>query len=139
VLFVVRVSSDKQTLILAGEPTPPPRPDAGRTHTDNHPGTGTQLQRVTMLLVQGEYAAGTITADPSQAKAPAVPNNERVLLPSPAAVEGSAAVDAPAVSAQLLVPQPWSGRTLSPGAGEYARMQNLSGGSSRIQLIDTYA
>ena len=65
--FAVRVSSDKQTLILAGEATPPPRADAGRTDASRS-GRGSQLQRVTMLLVQGEYAAGTLAADSSPAK-----------------------------------------------------------------------
>jgi hypothetical protein len=138
VLFVVRVSSDKQTLILAGEPTPPRRPDAGRTDVDRA-GMGSQLQRVTMLLVQGEYAAGAPAADSSHAESSAVVDSERVPLPSPAAVEWPAPVDGPAVSAQFLVPQPVSGRALSSGAAEYARMQNSSGGSTRIQLIDTYA
>jgi hypothetical protein len=132
VLFAVRVSSDKQTLILAGEATPPSRADADRTYAGPS-GMGSQLQRVTMLLVQGEYAAGTLAADSSQAKFPAAADGGRVLAVS------AAAVDAPAVSARYLLPQPSPGRALSAGAAEYARMQNLSGGSTRSQLIDTYA
>jgi hypothetical protein len=127
--FAVRVSSDKQTLILAGEATPPPRADAGRS---GRSGMGSQLQRVTMLLVQGEYAAGTLAADSGPAKFLAT-DSERVLLPS------SAAVDAPAVPAQFPVPYPSSNRTLSAGAAAYARTQNFSGGGTRSQLIDTYA
>jgi hypothetical protein len=40
----VRVSSDNQTLILAGESSPPSA------------GAGRQLQRVRVLFVEGEYA-----------------------------------------------------------------------------------
>ncbi len=95
----MRVSSDKQTLILAGEATPPPRADVGRSAGDSS-GTGSPLRRLAMLLVQ---------------------------------------VDAPAVPPQGVVPHLSSGRALSAGAAEYARTQNLSAGSARIQLIDTYA
>ena len=130
--FAVRVSSDKQTLILAGEATPTPLADAGRTYTSRS-GMGSQLQRVTMLLVQGEYAASTLAADSSPAKFLAAADSERLLLPS------AAAVDAPAVSAQFVVPYPSSSRALSAGAAEYARTQNLSGGGRRSQLIDAYA
>jgi len=130
--FAVRVSSDKQTLILAGEANPPPHADAGRTYTSRS-GMGSQLQRVTMVLVQGEYSAGTPAADSSPAKFLAAADRERVMLPS------AAAVDAPAVSAQFVVPYPSSGRALSAGAAEYARMQNLSSAGTRRQLIDAYA
>jgi hypothetical protein len=132
VLFAVRVSSDKQTLILAGEATPPRRADADSTDAGGA-GVGSQLQRVTMLLVQGEYAAGTLAADSSQAKFLAAVDGGRVLGVS------AAAVDAPTVSVQCVLPHPSSGRDLSAGAAEYARMQNLSGGSTRSQFIDTYA
>jgi hypothetical protein len=128
--FAVRVSSDKQTLILAGEAAPPPRADAAR---NGRPGMGSQLRRVTMLLVQGEYAASTLAADSSPAKLLAAPDSERVPLPPAAAVE------VPAVSAQFVVPYPSANRALSAGAAEYARTQNLSGGGRRRQLIDTYA
>jgi hypothetical protein len=132
VLFAVRVSSDKQTLILAGEATPPRRAAANRTSAGSS-GVGSQLQRVTVLLVQGEYAAGTLAADSSQAKFLAAADSERALLAS------SAALDAPAVSDQGVLPHPASGRAPSAAAAEYARMQSLSGASTRIQLIDTYA
>jgi hypothetical protein len=128
--FAVRVGSDKQTLILAGEAAPPPRADAAR---NGRTGMGSQLQRVTMLLVQGEYAASTLATDSSPAKFLAATDSERV-LPPPAA-----AVDVPAMSAQFVVPYPSAHRTLSAGAAEYARTQNLSGGGRRRQLIDTYA
>jgi hypothetical protein len=131
--FAVRVSPDKQTLILAGEATPPPRADAGRTYAGRS-GTDSQLQRVTMLLVQGEYAPSTLGADSSAAKfLGGAVDSGRGLLPS------AAAVDAPTVSAQFVVPYPSSGRALSAGAAEYARTQNLPGGGTRSQLIDTYA
>jgi hypothetical protein len=128
----VRVSSDKQTLILAGESTPLPRADADRTYAGRS-AVGSQLQRVTMLLVQGEYAAGTLAADSSPAKFLAGTDSARVLLPSPTPV------DAPAVSAQFVAPYAAPSRTLSSGAAEYARTQNLSGRGARSQLIDTYA
>ncbi len=55
------MTSEKQTLILAGESVPP-RGDAG-----------SQLKRVTMLLVQGEYGAPapTVTVESIPAAAPA--------------------------------------------------------------------
>ena len=131
----MRVSSDKQTLILAGEATPLPHADAGRPYAGGS-GTGSQLQRVTMLLVQGEYAAGTLAADSSRVQFLAPVDSERVLAASAAAPD---APRPPAVSAQSVLSHPSAGRALSAGAAEYARMQNLSGGRARIQLIDTYA
>jgi hypothetical protein len=124
----VRVTSDKQTLILAGEAIPPPRVAAGRSET------GSQLQRVTMLVVRGEYATA-LAADSSSAKFSATADSESDLdlLPS------VAAIDAPALPAQFLVPYPSSNRALSAGAAEYARTQDLSGGRTRNRLIDTYA
>jgi len=127
--LAVKVSSDKQTLILAGEAMPPSRAGAGRSEM------GSRLQRVTMLLVQGEYAAtpGTLVPDSSPAKSLAAADSARVLLPS------AAAVDATVVPAQFVVPYPASNRALSAGAAEYVRTQNLSGGRTRSPLIDTYA
>jgi hypothetical protein len=124
----VRVSSDKQTLILAGEAIPPPRVAAGRSET------GSQLQRVTMLVVRGEYATA-LAADSSSAKFSATADSESDLdlLPSVAAIDG------PALPAQFLVPYPSSNRALSAGAAEYVRTQDLSGGRTRSRLIDTYA
>jgi hypothetical protein len=127
--FAVKVSSDKQTLILAGEAFPPPRiggDGAGRSER------GVQLRRVTMLLVQGEYAATTLAAASVAAKFLGAPS-ERVLLPA------AAAVDTPAVPTQSLVPYAGSNRALSTGAAAYARTQNLSGDRTGSQLIDTYA
>jgi hypothetical protein len=63
----------------------------------------------------------------------AAADSEPVPLPSPAVV------DAPAVPTQFLVRYPSSNRTLSAGAAEYARTQNLSIGRTRSGLIDTYA
>jgi hypothetical protein len=129
--FAVKVSSDKQTLILAGEASPLARTNWGDAGA-NRSATGVQLQRVTVLVVQGDYAATPIAADSSPAKVLAAPS-ERVPLPS------AIAVDAPAVPARFLVPYPSSNRALSAGAAEYARTQNLSGDRTRSQLIDTYA
>jgi hypothetical protein len=131
VLFAVKVTSDRQTLILKGEPFPPPRlsaSSAGASRAD----TGVQLQRVTMLLVQEDFAASTLASDSSTAKFLAAPT-ESALLPS------AAAVDAPARRAQSLVPYSSSNRPLSAGAAEYARTQNLTGDRTRSQFIDTYA
>jgi hypothetical protein len=119
--FSMNVSSDKQTLILAGEAIPPRRgADASRGGAGG-PETSVQLQRVAMLLVLGDYAAATTHT------------GGRVMLPS------AGAVDALAVSARALVPYPSSNRALAPGAAEYARTRNLSGDGTRSQLIDTYA
>jgi hypothetical protein len=130
--FAVKVTSDKQTLILKGEPFPPPRLSASGTGA-SRADTGVQLQRVTMLLVQEDFAAPALASDSSAAKFLAAPA-ELALLPS------AAAIDAPATSAQSLVPySSSSNRYLSAGAAEYARTQNLSGDRTRSQLIDTYA
>lgn len=123
----MRVSSDKQTLILAGEAIPP------RAAAADRPETGPQLQRVTVLLVRGEYAATTLAADSSPGEFLASADGEPAALPS------AAAVDSPTEPIQFLVPYPSSNRTLSGGAAEYARTQNRSGGRTRSQLIDTYA
>ena len=93
---------------------------------------GVQLQRVTMLLVQGDYAATPLAANSVAAKFLGSPR-ERVLLPA------VAAVDAPTAPTQSLVPYASSNRALSAGAAEYARTQTLSGGPARNRLIDTYA
>jgi hypothetical protein len=130
VLFAVKVSSDNQTLILKGEPFPTPRynaPGAGVSRSE----TGVQLQRVTMLLVQEDYATAAPAPD-SSAKFLATAGKP-ALLPSVAAVD---ALDMPANS---LVPYSASNRPLSAGAAEYARTQTLSGAGTRSQLIDTYA
>jgi hypothetical protein len=112
----LRVTSDKQTLILAGESVPP-RADAGA-----------QLKRVTMLLVQGEYAAApTITVE-------ALPSS--LLAPLDEGFSDLAAADG---STAGLPAAPADYRGLSPGAAQYARTQNLSAGRSRRPIIDTYA
>ncbi len=127
--FAVKVSSDKQTLILAGEAIPPPRQNADRGVSGSE--TRVQLQRVTMLLVQGDYASATLAAESGAAKFLAAAA-ERVLLPS--------AVDASPVDGQHIVPYSSPNRAVSAGgAAEYARTQNLSGDRTRSQVIDTYA
>jgi hypothetical protein len=128
--FAVKVSSDKQTLILAGEAFPPPRINADGTGAGRSE-MGVQLQRVTMLLVQGDYAT-TLAANSAAAKFLGSPR-ERVLLPA------VAAVDALAAPTRSLVPYASSTRALSAGAAEYARTQTLSSGRTRSRLIDTYA
>jgi len=127
--FAVKVSSDKQTLILAGEAIPPPRANTDRGASGSE--MRVQLQRVTMLLVQGDYAATSLATDSGPAKFLAAANG-RVLLPS-------AAVDR-ATPAQSLVPYLSPQRALpAGGAAEYLRTQNLSADRARSQLIDTYA
>jgi len=127
--FAVKVSSDKQTLILAGEAIPPPRANADRGASGSE--MRVQLQRVTMLFVQGDYAATPLATDSGGAKFLAAASG-RALLPS-------AAVDQ-AMPAQSLVPYPSPQRALpAGGAAEYVRTQNLSGERTRSQLIDTYA
>ena len=127
--FAVKVSSDKQTLILAGEAIPPPRANTDRGASGSE--MRVQLQRVTMLFVQGDYAATPLATDSGGAKFLAAASG-RALLPS-------AAVDQ-AMPAQSLVPYPSPQRALpAGGAAEYVRTQNLSGDRTRSQLIDTYA
>jgi hypothetical protein len=127
----VKVSSDKQTLILAGEAIPP-RVDVARAIL-SRTATGLPLQRVTLLLVQGEYASSlTPASSPAGFLVPAA--RDRALLPSPAA-----AAAAPAVPGQSLVSYSSSNRVPAAGVAEYARTQNLSDGRTRSRLIDTYA
>jgi hypothetical protein len=129
--IAVKVSPDKQTLILAGEAIPPPRANADRGVSGSE--MRVQLQRVTMLLVQGDYASTTLVADSGASKSLAVAG-ERVLLPP------VVAVDAPPMQGQHIVPYLSPKRAVSAGgAAEYARMQNLSGDRSKSQVIDTYA
>jgi hypothetical protein len=129
--FAVKVSSDKQTLILAGEAIPPRRVNAD--HDAGGSEMRVRLQRVTMLFVQGDYGATALAAESGAAKFLAAAS-ERVLLPS------AAVVDTPAVAGQSLVPYLPPKRAVSAGgAAEYARTQNLSGDRTTSQLIDTYA
>jgi hypothetical protein len=127
--FAVKVSSDKQTLILAGEPMPPRRGSAGDFGAGDSD-MGVQLQRVTVLVVQEDYAAAP--PDSSSSNTLVAPAG-RALLPS------AAAIRAPAVRARALVPYISPNRVLSAGAAEYARTQNLSDDGRRSQIIDTYA
>src|ERR1700722_17784659 len=114
--FAVKVSSDKQTLILAGEPMPPRRGSAGDFGAGGSD-MGVQLQRVTVLVVQEDYAAAPLdSSSSSRVVAPA----GRALLPS------AAAIGAPAVRTRALVPYISPKRVLSVGAAEYARTQNLA-------------
>jgi hypothetical protein len=130
--FAVKVTSDKQTLILKGEPFPPSRLGAGGAGASGS-ATGVQLQRVTMLLVQKDFAAPALASDASAAQF-------STALTAPALLVSAAAVAAPTMPAQSLVPYYYSANPpLSAGAAEYARTQNLSGDRTRSQLIDTYA
>lgn len=129
----VKVSSDKQTLILAGEPVPPSR-GSGEGSFGNRSDLSVRMQRVTVLVMQGDYATAPLAADLSPARGLAGPS-ERLLLPPVAAVEQSAVL----AQSLSLVPYTSSNRALSAGAAEYARTQNLPDGGARRQLIDTYA
>jgi hypothetical protein len=118
------VTSEKQTLILAGE-SAPPRADVG-----------SQLKRVTMLLVQGEYAPAnrTITIESIPAADSAITPFETkppAATPVDPMAEDAVAINLPAMPADY--------RGLSAGAAEYARTQDLTGGRPRRQIIDTYA
>jgi hypothetical protein len=127
--FAVKVSSDKQTLILAGEPMPPRRGSAGDSRASGSD-MGVQLQRVTVLVVQEDYAAAPL--DSSSANTVLAPA-ERARLPA------AVAIDAPAVRTRAVVPYISPKRALSAGAAEYVRTQNLSNDGGRSQIIDTYA
>jgi hypothetical protein len=80
--FAVKVSSDKQTLILAGEAVPPRVGMSGALVKSSDPGV--TLPRVTVLVLQGDYAV------PSSM--PAVPARSLVpyLSPSRALSAGAA-------------------------------------------------
>jgi hypothetical protein len=115
--FAVKVDSDKQTLILAGEASPARRVGADTGRAD----LGLQLQRVTVLLVE-DYVAATLSIDP---RAPSTCANGRALLPS------AGAVTAP--------PSYGSASASSSGVAQYSRTQNLSVDRTKSLLIDTYA
>lgn len=129
----MKVTSDKQTLILKGETVPPARLNTGGSGPTRFE-AGAQRQRVTMLLVQEDYEAPALASDSSAAKFLAIPTDSSLLAPAPA-------VDSLATRSQSLVPYSSfsANRSLSAGAAEYARTQNLTGDGARSQLIDTYA
>jgi hypothetical protein len=121
VLFAVKVSSDKQTLILKGEAVPPRRAVGGAADAA---GTeiSVQLQRVAVLITPRDFAANG-----------PVGLSQRV-LPSAAGAAGVLGV-----SARSLAPYSVSNRGQRAGAAEYVRTQNMTGDDLRSQLIDTYA
>jgi hypothetical protein len=129
--FAVRVTSDKQTLILAGEPIPPRR-IAERADSPSSE-TGSQLQRVTMVFVQRDYSPSTLAADAGRAQFLTDSGDDDPSPPQALVAE----VDAPAAAAEILAPRSY--RALSVGAAEYARTQTLAADGARSQLIDTYA
>ena len=120
-LFAVKVSSDKQTLILKGEAIPPRRAVSGGAEAAGRE-ISVQLQRAAMVLAPHDFAA-------NEPLSPSRP----VLLP-PAA--GAAA--ALSASARSLVPYSSSTRGPRAGAAEYVRTQDMSG-DVRSPLIDIYA
>jgi hypothetical protein len=77
--FAVKVSSDKQTLILAGEAVPPRVGMSGALVESSHPGVA--LPRVTVLVLQGDY--GVPSCMPARSLVP-------YLLPSRALSAGAA-------------------------------------------------
>jgi hypothetical protein len=128
--FAVKVTSDKQALILKGESFPPPRLGAGGAGASRST-TGVQLQRVSMLLVREDFAAAALASDASA---------QFLTAPTQSALQPAAAIDAPDMPTQSLVPYAYSAnRPRSAGAAEYARTQDLSGDRTRSRLIDTYA
>ena len=124
----MKIGSDKQTLILKGEPIPP-RVNAGDAGLVRRYAVGLQLQRMTMLLAQGNYVASPLVAEGAALFA---------AVPSVPALPASAVAIALSVPAQSLMSYS-SNRARSAGAAEYALTQNRSGASMKSQLIDTYA
>ena len=118
-LFAVKVSSDKQTLILKGEAIPPRRAVSGGAEAAATEIT-VRLPRAAMLVPPHDFAANELLS-PSQPVPPA-----------------PAAVAALSVSAQSLVPYSSSNRGPRAGAAEYVRTRNMSG-EVRSPLIDIYA
>jgi hypothetical protein len=130
------VTSDKQTLILAGEPLP----RRGAADADETSSTaGSQLQRLTIiatrsggatLYLQGEYAANSRSLSDSRQSTTA--------LVSSGALEAQASPRLPAPFASTL-PVPATTRGPSSGAAQYARTRDLPDTGTRASFIDTYA
>jgi hypothetical protein len=115
----MRVGSEKQTLILAGEPIPP---RAG----DDLGGADTQLQRVPE---QPAYGTGLLRTGAHGT----LPSADSKSLASLSAKQDESR-SMPAVHSRAFVS---SKRTT--GAAEYVRLQSLVGAAGRNQLIDVYA
>jgi hypothetical protein len=130
------VTSDKQTLILAGEPLPR-RGVADAPETSST--AGSQLQRLTIIatrsgdttvFLQGEYAPNArALSDSWQSTTPLVSSD--TLQP-----QAPPPLPAPYVASSLPVS---SIRGSSSGAAQYARTRDLSDAGTRASLIDTYA
>ena len=133
----MRVTSDRQTLILAGE-TPPRRDVAGSNPDDSQSRSSSSSQRVT--IISARVDASMIVTESDYAP------DSSVVAYSPAATAGSEIGSAlPAVSDQSapmrarghLSYASSSARGSSyNGASAYARTRDLS---DRLPIIDTYA
>lgn len=134
----MRVNSDKQTLILAGEPLP----RRGVAESSAEPAaTASRLQRITIiatraddttLLVQGEYE------NRRESEAEWLPQSQ-IAVAAPSEPLRLPATRAPS----MLTSTPYriassSAQRASRGASEYARTQEL-GAEAVLPLIDTYA
>jgi hypothetical protein len=136
------VSSDKQTLILAGEAVPRRELAGASANVPGASATGSRLQRVTiiaarsdaMLLMQGEYAANprALTYDSAETGSLVAGSNDMML---PAAAD----LAFPAAAANFRTGYPSLQRGVSLGAAAYARTQDLLDGGTRKAIIDTYA
>ena len=133
----MRVTSDKQTLILAGEPLP----RRGVADADETSSTaGSQLQRLTIiatrsggttLYLQGEYAASARALSGSSQSTTALVSSETL--------EPQALPRLPAPYVASSPPVPSAIRGHSSGAAQYARTRDLLDAGTRASFIDTYA
>jgi hypothetical protein len=113
----VRVNSNKQTLILAGEPIP--QRGAARSEEPRLTIVATRADE-TLLLAQGDFS------------------------PKPFAVESNSSLMTVAMAkGQYMLARsgyrPSTRGASFSAANEYARTQDLPGNGSRTALIDTYA
>jgi hypothetical protein len=127
----VRVTPDRQTLILAGE-TPPRRGVAGPSFDDFESQSGASSQSVT--IISARVNASMIVTQRTY-----TPNSSVVAYdPVAAAVSATPALSGPPAAtarAQLAYASSTRGPSYN-GASAYARTRDLS---DRLPIIDTYA
>ena len=135
----MRVTPDRQTLILAGE-TPPRRGVAGTSFEDFESQGSASSQRVTIISARVDASMIVTQRDYT-------PNSSVIAYDAVAAAGSEVGSQLTAVSTQAVSAQPapargqlaYTSSTRGPsynGASAYARTRDLS---DRLPIIDTYA